>query len=202
MVVAGPEGFNKGAYRKFNIRDDGKYGTSVGDDFNMMRQVIHRRFSRALQKNQNGDNDNWPDLLLIDGGVGQLRAVCKVLAELDINQLNVLAISKGTNRRDDNECLHMLGRESFTLPRNCSTLHFLQRLRDEAHRYAIGSHRLKKTKSEFLNPLDAIPGIGPKRKKALMDPSVQQHSFSSRIIRLRLFQVSQKICSTNLRLVL
>ncbi len=168
MIVAGPNGFEKGAYRKFNIRDEGKFATSIGDDFNMMRQVIHRRFSRALKEDIGRRNGNWPDLLLIDGGAGQLSAVHEVLDELGLDDLNVIAISKGPNRQAGHEQFHRRGRSAFTLPPNSATMHFLQRLRDEAHRYAIGTHRAKRTKSEFSNPLDTVPGIGPKRKKALL----------------------------------
>ncbi len=168
MIVAGPNGFEKSAYRKFNIRDEGKFGTGIGDDFNMMRQVIHRRFSRALKEDIGRRNDNWPDLLLIDGGAGQLSAVNTVLDELGLEDLNVIAISKGPNRHAGHEQFHQRGRSPFTLPPDSAAMHFLQRLRDEAHRYAIGTHRAKRTKSEFSNPLDSVPGIGPKRKKALL----------------------------------
>ena len=168
MVVAGPEGFQKAAYRRFNIRAEGKFATQTGDDFAMMRQVVHRRFSRALKEDPKRVSGNWPDLLLIDGGLGQLSSVHEVLDELDLSDLQVVAISKGLDRHAGREQFHIRGRPSFTLPPESATMHFLQRLRDEAHRYAIGTHRNKRSKAEFTNPLDAVPGIGPKRKKALL----------------------------------
>jgi len=168
MVVAGPDGFEKGAYRRFNIKDEGKFATAIGDDFAMMRQVIHRRFSRALKDDADRQSGNWPDLLLIDGGVGQLSAVHEALDDLGINDLAVVAISKGPDRHAGREQFHIRGRPSFTLPPDSAAMHFLQRLRDESHRYAIGTHRAKRAKTEFTNPLDAVPGIGPKRKKALL----------------------------------
>jgi len=168
MVVAGVEGFMKSAYRRFNIKDDGKFGTTLGDDFEMMRQVIYRRFERALKEDPDRLTDNWPDLLLIDGGKGQLSAVTEVMNELGITDIDIVAISKGPDRNAGREQFHMNGRQSFTLPPNASAMHFLQRLRDEAHRYAIGTHRNKRLKTELTSPLDAVPGIGPKRKKALL----------------------------------
>ena len=168
MVVAGPEGLEKGAYRRFNIKDEGKFATAIGDDFAMMRQVIHRRFSRALKEDADRQSGNWPDLLLIDGGVGQLSAVHEALDDLGLVDLNVVAISKGPYRHAGREQFHIRGRASFTLAPDSAAMHFLQRLRDESHRYAIGTHRAKRTKTEFTNPLDAVPGIGPKRKKALL----------------------------------
>jgi excinuclease ABC subunit C len=168
MIVAGPEGFEKGAYRKFNIRDDGQFATTTGDDFTMMRQVIHRRFSRAIKEGNAHGTGSWPDLLLIDGGAGQLSAVHEVLDGLGIDDLCVVAISKGPDRHAGREQFHRRGHTSFTLPPNSAAMHFLQRLRDEAHRYAIGTHRARRAKSEFTNPLDAVPGVGPKRKKALL----------------------------------
>lgn len=168
MVVAGPEGFQKAAYRRFNIKDQGKFATQTGDDFAMMRQVMHRRFSRALREDPDQVSGNWPDLLLIDGGLGQLSSVHEVLDDLAIFNLQVVAISKGPDRHAGRERFHIRGRPSFSLPSDSAAMHFLQRLRDEAHRYAIGTHRTKRAKAEFTNPLDAMPGIGPKRKKALL----------------------------------
>ena len=168
MVVAGPEGFQKAAYRRFNIKSEGKFATQTGDDFAMMRQVMHRRFSRALREDPDRISGNWPDLLLIDGGLGQLSSVHDVLDELALSDLQVVAISKGPDRHAGREQFHIRGRPSFTLPLDSSAMHLLQRLRDEAHRYAIGTHRNKRAKAEFNNPLDAVPGIGPKRKKALL----------------------------------
>ena len=168
MVVAGPEGFEKGAYRRFNIKDKGKFATNIGDDFAMMRQVIHRRFSRAKKEGYGHQSSNWPDLLLIDGGVGQLSAVHDALDDLGVDDLAVVAISKGLDRHAGREQFHIRGKPSFTLPPESAAMHFLQRLRDESHRYAIGTHRARRTKTELTSPLDAVPGIGPKRKKALL----------------------------------
>ena len=168
MVVAGPDGFEKAAYRRFNIKDEGKFATTTGDDFAMMRQVIHRRFTRALKDDMGQQLAIWPDLLLIDGGLGQLSAVHEALESLGVDNLPVVAISKGPDRHAGREQFHIRGRTSFTLPPDSAAMHYLQRLRDESHRYAIGTHRAKRMKTEFVNPLDGVPGIGPKRKKALL----------------------------------
>ena len=168
MIVAGPEGFNKAAYRKFNIRDDGPEAVSGGDDFAMMRQVIRRRFERALKEDPDRTGGNWPDLLLIDGGKGQLGSVLEIMDDLGVSDIGVVAISKGPDRNAGREQFHMRGRDSFTLSPQASAMHFLQRLRDEAHRWAIGTHRAKRQKTELTSPLDGVPGIGPKRKKALL----------------------------------
>ena len=168
MVVAGPDGFNKAAYRKFNMRENGAHAVVQGDDFAMMRQVIHRRFERALKEDPDRNGDSWPDLLLIDGGKGQLSAVSEVMDDLGVADITVVAISKGPDRNAGREQFHMRGRDSFTLSPQASAMHFLQRLRDEAHRYAIGTHRARRQKAELTSPLDGVPGIGPKRKKALL----------------------------------
>ena len=168
MIVAGPEGFNKAAYRKFNIRDDGPDAVTGGDDFAMMRQVIRRRFERALKEDPDRATGNWPDLLLIDGGKGQLGSVLEIMDDLGVSDIAVVAISKGPDRNAGREQFHMRGRDSFTLSPQASAMHFLQRLRDEAHRWAIGTHRAKRQKTELTSPLDGVPGIGPKRKKALL----------------------------------
>ena len=168
MIVAGPEGFNKAAYRKFNIRNEGAYAVIEGDDFGMMRQVINRRFERALKEDPDRTGGSWPDLLLIDGGKGQLNAVTEVMEDLGVADIAVVAISKGPDRNAGREQFHMRGRETFTLSPQASAMHFLQRLRDEAHRYAIGTHRARRQKAELTSPLDGVPGIGPKRKKALL----------------------------------
>jgi excinuclease ABC subunit C len=168
MVVAGPDGFNKAAYRKFNMREDGAHAVVQGDDFAMMRQVIHRRFERALKEDPDRNGDSWPDLMLIDGGKGQLSAVSEVMDDLGVADITVVAISKGPDRNAGREQFHMRGRDSFTLSPQASAMHFLQRLRDEAHRYAIGTHRARRQKAELTSPLDGVPGIGPKRKKALL----------------------------------
>ena len=168
MVVAGPGGFIKSAYRKFNMKEDGPYAVTDGDDFEMMRQMIFRRFERALKEDPGRESASWPDLLLIDGGRGQLNAVTGVMDELGLDDICVVAISKGPDRNAGREQFHMRGEKSFSLPQNAQVMHYLQRLRDEAHRHAIGSHRFRRTKQSFKNPLDGVPGIGVKRKKALL----------------------------------
>lgn len=165
MVVAGGEGFIKAAYRKFNIRDN---NLAPGDDYGMMREVINRRFRRALQEDPDRQSGNWPDLLLIDGGAGQLRAVRGVLEELAIDDIAVVAISKGPDRDAGRERFHMEARPSFMMKPNDPVLYYLQRLRDEAHRFAIGSHRTRRSQSISQSPLDEIPGIGGARKRALL----------------------------------
>ena len=169
MVVATPEGFAKSSYRKFNMKNEGKYAVHDGDDFAMMRQMIYRRFARALKEDPNRKTINWPDILIIDGGVGQINAVYEVLEELGIDDLTAIGVSKGPERNAGKEQFHMKGKKSFTLRPDSPAMHYLQRLRDEAHRFAINSHRLQRTKAQFKNPLDNAPGIGAKRKKALLN---------------------------------
>ena len=176
MVVAGPEGFIKSAYRKFNIKEDGSYSVTEGDDFAMMRQIIFRRFERMLKENPERGTKNWPDLLLIDGGRGQLSAVTGVMDELGLDDICVVAISKGPDRNAGREQFHIRGKESFTLPHSDQVMHYLQRLRDEAHRYAIGSHRARRTKQSFQNPLDGVPASEQNVKKPcwlILVPPVQ-----------------------------
>ena len=168
MVVAGVDGFMKSAYRKFNMRSDGPYKVEVGDDFAMMRQMIFRRFERALKEDPDQNSSNWPDLLLIDGGRGQLNAVREVMRELGLDDIQIVGISKGPDRNAGREQFHIEGRESFTLPPQDPAMHYLQRLRDESHRYAIGAHRARRTKQTLSNPLDGVPGIGASRKRALL----------------------------------
>ncbi|MDP6218281.1 MAG: helix-hairpin-helix domain-containing protein, partial [Alphaproteobacteria bacterium] len=162
------DGFIKSAYRKFNMKEDGPHSVTDGDDFAMMRQMLFRRFERALKEDSGRETTNWPNLLLIDGGRGQLSAVTGVMDELGLNDICVVAVSKGPDRNAGREQFHMRDKESFTLPQSDEVMHYLQRLRDEAHRYAIGSHRARRTKQSFKNPLDVVPGIGAKRKKALL----------------------------------
>jgi len=165
MIVAGPEGFRKNAYRKFNIK---RAGTTPGDDFAMMREVLERRFARLEKEDPERRGGEWPDLLLIDGGKGQVSAVCGVLEEMGVHDVPVVGISKGPDRNAGREHFHLPdGRESM-LPLNSPTLFYLQRLRDEAHRFAIGAHRAKRAKAFTKSPLDEVPGIGPARKKALL----------------------------------
>lgn len=164
MVVAGPEGLNKNAYRKFNIKT-----ADQADDYGMMREVMERRFKRALKETPDMNGPDWPDLLLIDGGLGQLNAVKDVLEDYGVlDALTVVAISKGPDRHAGREQLHMIGKAPFQLPENDAGLHYLQRLRDEAHRFAIGTHRARRQKEMVSSPLDGVAGVGAKRKKALL----------------------------------
>jgi excinuclease ABC subunit C len=161
MVVAGPEGFIKGQYRKFNIKNP---DTAPGDDFAMMREVFGRRFQRALDDDPDRDKGDWPDLVLIDGGKGQMSAVKGVLDEMGIEDVALIGVSKGPDRHAGRETFHFPDGRAFDLP----VLFYLQRLRDEAHRFAIGAHRDKRSKGITTSPLDEVPGIGPARKKALL----------------------------------
>jgi excinuclease ABC subunit C len=165
MIVAGPEGFQKGQYRKFNIRNA---ETVPGDDFAMMREVMERRFGRALEEDPDRDKGLWPDLVLIDGGKGQVSAVKGVLEALGIEDLCYVGVSKGPDRNAGREIFHFPDGREFSLPVNAPVLFYLQRLRDEAHRFAIGAHRTKRAKAITSSPLDEVPGIGPARKKALL----------------------------------
>lgn len=166
MIVAGSDGFMKNSYRKFNIKSD---ETVPGDDFAMMREVMRRRFSRLLKEDADKGRGHWPDILLIDGGKGQLSSVMEVLDDLGVSgEVCVVAISKGPDRNAGREQFHMPGRDTFMLPENDAVLYYLQRLRDEAHRFAIGSHRARRSSDIKKSPLDGVPGIGPKRKKALL----------------------------------
>ncbi|MCC7282843.1 MAG: excinuclease ABC subunit UvrC [Acetobacteraceae bacterium] len=168
MVVAGPDGFVKSAYRKFAIRGP----IAPGDDFAMLREVFSRRFGRALaEEAERGQRDAtaWPDLVLIDGGAGQLSAAIAALAELGIDDLPLVAIAKGPDRNAGNEVFFLPGETlPKQLPPRDPALYFLQRLRDEAHRFAIGSHRLGRARAMVKSALDSVPGIGPARKKALL----------------------------------
>jgi len=165
MVVAGPEGFRKGAYRKFNIK---RKETAPGDDFAMMREVMERRFGRALDEDPDREGQEWPDLVLIDGGKGQVSAVKAVFDALGIEDVPFVGISKGPDRNAGREIFHFPDGRELTLPVNSPVLFHLQRLRDEAHRFAIGAHRQKRAKAITASPLDEVPGIGPARKKALL----------------------------------
>ena len=171
MIVAGPEGLVKKAYRKFNIqgaKGAGREGFSPGDDYAMMREVLTRRFSRALKEDPDRSGGQWPDLVLIDGGRGQLGVALEVFEELGIEGLAVAAIAKGPERDAGREKIYRPGLKPLALPPRDPVLFFLQRLRDEAHRFAIGAHRDKRSKSLKHSVLDDIPGIGAKRKKALL----------------------------------
>ncbi len=165
MIVAGPEGFDKSAYRKWTIK---RAGTTPGDDFEMMREVIQRRFARAQDEDPDRTGGNWPDLVLVDGGKGQLSAALESLSELGIDDVAVAGVAKGPDRNAGRETFFLPGGREFTLPVNSPTLFHIQRLRDEAHRFAIGAHRQKRSKALTTSPLDDVPGIGPARKKALL----------------------------------
>ena len=166
MVVAGPEGFRKGQYRKFNIKDK---DTVPGDDFGMMREVLTRRFARAQNEDPDRDGGEWPDLVLLDGGRGQLNAAKAVLEDLGIEDLCLVGVAKGPHHgREGREVFHLMDGRELTLPVNAPVLFYLQRLRDEVHRFAIGAHRTKRAKAIGASPLDEVPGIGPARKKALL----------------------------------
>ena len=164
MVVAGPEGFQKGQYRKFNMKDE---SITPGDDFAMMKAMLHRRFARLEAEDPDRESGNWPDLCLIDGGKGQVAAVMSALAELGVD-VPIVGVAKGPDRNAGRETFHLPSGREFTLPPNAPVMFYLQRLRDEAHRFAIGAHRAKRAKSITQSPLDEVPGIGPARKKALL----------------------------------
>ncbi|MEI6558979.1 MAG: excinuclease ABC subunit UvrC [Rhodospirillaceae bacterium] len=164
MIVAGPEGFTRNAYRKFTIRNDGV----MGNDYGMMREVLGRRFARALKEDPGRQSGSWPDLVLIDGGQGQLNVALDVLAALGIADLAVAAIAKGPERNAGRERFFMAGREPFSPEPRDPVLYYLQRLRDEAHRFAIGTHRDRRIKAQTRSEIDQVPGIGPARKKALL----------------------------------
>ncbi|MEM9738237.1 MAG: excinuclease ABC subunit UvrC [Pseudomonadota bacterium] len=191
MVVAGPEGFDKPQYRKFNIKDE---SLEPGDDYGMMREVMRRRFSRLLKESDEAGKPmdelpTYPNLVLIDGGLGQLSAVTETLAELELtpNDINLVAIAKGPDRNAGREKFFRPNRPPFQLPPNAPVLYYLQRLRDEAHRWAIGAHRTKRSADIKKSPLDEIEGIGPARKKALL------HRFGSArgVARAKLSDISE-----------
>ncbi len=170
MVVAGREGFRKGQYRKFNFRNK---DTVPGDDFAMMREVLSRRFARAQEENPDREADrdggDWPDLVLLDGGRGQLNAAKAVLEDLGIEDVCLVGVAKGPHHgREGSEVFHLMDGREFQLPVNSPVLFYLQRLRDEVHRFVIGAHRQKRAKAIGASPLDEVPGIGPARKKALL----------------------------------
>ena len=165
MIVAGPEGFLKSQYRKFNIKSE---AGANSDDFGMMKEVLTRRFERLLKEDPDRKSDMWPDLLLIDGGAGQVSAVAGIMSELGVEDIPMVGVAKGIDRDAGKEEFHRPGERPFALQRNDPVLYFIQRLRDEAHRWAIGAHRAKRAKAVSLTPLDDIPGIGATRKRALL----------------------------------
>ncbi|WP_412546440.1 excinuclease ABC subunit UvrC [Maricaulis sp. MIT060901] len=163
MIVAGPEGFEKNHYRRFNMKGD---DAATNDDFAMMAAMMRRRFSRLLKEREEGAP--VPSLVLIDGGKGQLSSVLKVMEELGVTDIPIAAIAKGPERDAGREAFYLPGEAPFKMPMKDPVLYYLQRLRDEAHRFAIGGHRAKRKKAMSDNPLDDVPGIGPSRKKALL----------------------------------
>ncbi len=165
MIVAGAEGFLKSQYRKFNIKDA---ELTPGDDFGMMREVLTRRFKRLLKEDPDRQSEAWPDLLLIDGGAGQVSAVHGILAELGVEDVPMVGVAKGVDRDQGKEEFHRTGQRPFALRRGDPVLYFVQRMRDEAHRFAIGAHRAKRSKAVGATPLDDVPGVGATRKRALL----------------------------------
>ena len=165
MIVAGPDGMIKSQYRKFNIKGD---DITPGDDFGMMKEVLGRRFKRLLKEDPERKSEAWPDLLLIDGGAGQVSAVRDILRKWGVDDIAMIGVAKGVDRDAGKEEFYRTGKPVMALRHNDPVLYFVQRLRDEAHRFAIGTHRAKRAKANMKNPLDDIDGIGPKRKKALL----------------------------------
>lgn len=165
MIAAGPEGFLKSQYRKFNIKGE---DLTPGDDFGMMKEVLTRRLTRLQKEDPDRTGGMWPDLLLIDGGAGQVSAVQEILDQLGITDLAMVGVAKGVDRDHGKEEFHRPGQRPFALRMNDPVLYFVQRLRDEAHRYAIGTHRAKRAKSLSATPLDDIVGVGGTRKRALL----------------------------------
>ncbi len=165
IIVSGPDGFVKNQYRKFNIRGD---DLTPGDDFGMMKEVMIRRFTRLIKEDPERTSGSWPDLLLIDGGAGQVSAVAEILETLGVEDVPMVGVAKGVDRDHGKEDFYIPGRSVFALQRNDPVLYFVQRMRDEAHRFAIGTHRAKRTKAISANPLDEIAGIGASRKRALL----------------------------------
>ena len=165
MIVAGAEGFLKSQYRKFNIKSD---AGANSDDFGMMKEVLTRRFERLLKEDPDRQTDIWPDLLLIDGGAGQVSAVAGIMADLGVDDIAMIGVAKGVDRDAGKEEFHRPGLRPFALRMNDPVLYFVQRLRDEAHRWAIGAHRAKRAKAVSATPLDDIAGVGAARKRALL----------------------------------
>ena len=165
MIVAGPDGMMKNQYRKFNIRGD---DLTPGDDFGMMKEVLTRRFKRLLKEDPDRKEGHWPDLLLIDGGAGQVSAVAQIMREYGVEDIPMVGVAKGIDRDAGKEEFHRVGKQSMALRHNDPVLYFVQRMRDEAHRFAIGTHRAKRAKAVGATPLDDVPGVGAARKRALL----------------------------------
>jgi excinuclease ABC subunit C len=165
MIVAGAEGYLKSQYRKFNIKSE---AGANSDDFGMMKEVLTRRFERLLKEDPERKTEMWPDLLLIDGGAGQVSVVASIMSELGVDDIAMVGVAKGIDRDAGKEEFHRPGEAPFALRMNDPVLYFVQRLRDEAHRWAIGAHRAKRSKAISATPLDDVPGVGAARKKALL----------------------------------
>ena len=165
MIASGPDGFMKNNYRKFNIIGD---NLKPGDDFGMMREVLSRRFKRLLKEDPDRKQGQWPDLLLIDGGAGHVSAVSQIMNDFGVKDIAMVGVAKGIDRNHGKEEFHITGRNPFALRKNDPVLYFVHRLRDEAHRFAIGTHRAKRSKAISASPLDEIPGVGASRKRALL----------------------------------
>lgn len=166
MVVATPEGFDRRAYRTFRIDPT---ELAPGDDYAMMRQVLRRRFTKLLREDPRREGGAWPDLVMLDGGAGQLAAARAVLAELGVEEVALLAVAKGPERERGEERFFLPDRPPLELDRHDPVLYLCQRLRDEAHRFAVDRHRRQRQRSLVRSRLDEIPGIGPRRKRALLD---------------------------------
>ena len=165
MIVAGPEGFIKNAYRKFNIKGD---DLTPGDDFGMMKEVMKRRFKRLIKEDSDREKGDWPDLLLIDGGAGQVSAVREIMESYGVGDIPMVGVAKGVDRDAGKEEFYRTGQRPFALRHNDPVLYFIQRMRDEVHRFAIGTHRAKRSKAIGTTPLDDVPGVGAGRKRALL----------------------------------
>ncbi|KAJ02253.1 excinuclease ABC subunit UvrC [Sulfitobacter mediterraneus] len=165
MIVSGPDGFMKNQYRKFNIRGD---DLTPGDDFGMMKEVLTRRFKRLIKEDPDRSQGMWPDLLLIDGGAGQVSAVASIMREYGVEDIPMVGVAKGVDRDAGKEEFHRVGKRPMALRHNDPVLYFVQRMRDEAHRFAIGTHRAKRAKAVGATPLDDVPGVGAARKRALL----------------------------------
>ncbi|MDB5457303.1 MAG: excinuclease subunit, partial [Caulobacter sp.] len=166
MIVAGPEGMQKSQYRKFNIKNT---ELTPGDDYGMMKEVLRRRFARLVKDEEAGEGAARPDLVLVDGGQGQLDAALEVMADLGVDDIAVVGVAKGPDRDAGLERFFMPGKPPFMLEPKSPVLYYLQRLRDEAHRFAIGAHRTRRSMDLKKNPLDEIEGVGPGRKRALLN---------------------------------
>ncbi|WP_424177583.1 excinuclease ABC subunit UvrC [Yoonia sp. TsM2_T14_4] len=165
MVVAGPDGFDKNQYRKFNIRGE---DLTPGDDFGMMKEVLTRRFQRLIKEDPDRSTGTWPDLLLIDGGQGQVSAVRQIMDDMGVSDIPMVGVAKGLDRDAGKEEFHRTGKPVMALRHNDPVLYFIQRMRDEVHRFAIGTHRAKRSKAIGATPLDDVPGVGATRKRALL----------------------------------